>query len=335
MAFLSKKRHDGKLVKDGDPMNRIFPYIMRTRSESVIYYQNNLEVGPIKEYIKRQRKKGNRITTFNVIMTAILHILVLRPHLNRFVAGRRIYEHNSYEALYVVKLDMSDDAYESIAKVSMDKNDNIHSIAKKMQDQIDLIRDENEEKSDDKLIAFMTKTPRWFQRFLMQVVRWADFHGILPKSLTEMIPLYSSIFISHLGSIGGHAPFHHLYEVGTNSIFLTLGKIFDKPFRAKDDSIDWREVLDMAFTVDERICDGYYLIKSLNMFDQIFENPDLLELTPQEIKEYMDSGDIVFGSRRLEISDNLKEKLNVEKTINTSNYRTIFNDEELINVEKE
>lgn len=332
--IFSKKRNDGRLIKEGDPMNRIFPYVMRTRNESVIYYQNNLEIGPIKQYIKEQRQKGNRITIFNVIMTSILHILVLRPHLNRFIAGRRIYEHNSYEASYVVKLDMSDDAYESVAKVSMDKNDTVHTIAQKMQEQINLIRLESEAKSDDKLINFFTKTPRWFQRFAFQLLRFADFHGLLPKSIIDIIPLYSSVFISHLGSIGGHAPFHHLYEVGTNSIFLTLGKIYDEPIRNKDDSLEWREVLDIAFTIDERICDGYYLIKSLNMFDQIIENPNLLELTPNEMENYMKSGDIIFGSRRLEISDKVKERLNLEINVKSDNFRTIFSDEELIDTEK-
>ncbi len=331
MAFIfGKKRKDGQLVQDGDPMNRVMPYIMRTRNESVIYYQNNVEVAPIREFIKEQRKKGKRITVFNVIMTAILQVLVLRPHLNRFIAGRRIYEHNSYEALYVVKLGMTDQAYESVARVSMNKDDQIDSIADKMQEQIDLIRESEKTKTDDKLIYFFTKTPRWFQRLVIQLVRTIDFHGMMPKWLTEAIPLYSSIFISHLGSIGGHAPFHHLYEVGTNSIFLTLGKIYDAPLRGKDDSLVWHEVMDIAFTIDERICDGYYLVKSLNILDRVLENPKLLELTPNEMQAYMDSGDIVFGNKHLKISDTIKERLGMNVKENSSNYRSIIADDELI-----
>ena len=36
MALFSKKRSDGELVRDGDPMNRIMPYIMRKRNESAV-----------------------------------------------------------------------------------------------------------------------------------------------------------------------------------------------------------------------------------------------------------------------------------------------------------
>lgn len=64
-------------------------------------------------------------------MASILNIFVLRPKLNRFIAGRRIYEHNGYEGLYIVKLDLSDHAYESIAKVVMTEDDNINTVAEK------------------------------------------------------------------------------------------------------------------------------------------------------------------------------------------------------------
>lgn len=336
MAFIfGKKRKDGTLIKDGDPMNHIMPYVMRSRSESIIFYQDTVNTKPIKDYIKKQRKLGNRITIFNVITAAVLHILVLRPHLNRYIAGRRIYEHNGYEALYAVKLDLSDQAYESIAKVSMDKDDNIFSIASKMREQIDIIKKQQEIKSDDKLIHFFTKTPRWFVRFVASFLRWADFHGFLPKTITDTIPFYSSVFLSHLGSIGGHAPLHHLYEFGTNSIFMTLGKMFDHPTRGKNDEIIWQEVMDIAFTIDERICDGYYLIKSLSIFDRLLENPELLELSPNQMHQYMESKDIVFGNKRLSIKERLKKNLNIDIIENPDEFRTIFNEGEIIDSEND
>ena len=166
---LGKKRKDGKLVTDGDPMNHIMPYIMRSRNESVIYYKNAIEVKPIRDYIKKRRKQGDRITMFNILMASILNIFVLRPKLNRFIAGRRIYEHNGYEGLYIVKLDLSDQAYESIAKVTMTEDDNINTVAEKMKAQVELIREAQEQKTDDKLISIFAKTPRWFLRFAWQL----------------------------------------------------------------------------------------------------------------------------------------------------------------------
>lgn len=331
---LGKKRKDGKLVTDGDPMNHIMPYIMRSRNESVIYYKNAIEVKPIRDYIKKRRKQGDRITMFNILMASILNIFVLRPKLNRFIAGRRIYEHNGYEGLYIVKLDLSDQAYESIAKVTMTEDDNINTVAEKMKAQVELIREAQEQKTDDKLISIFAKTPRWFLRFALATLRWLDFHGWMPKTLTDIIPLYSSVFLSHLGSIGGNAPFHHLYEFGTNSLFITLGKIYEKPFKGKNGEIEWREVIDMVATIDERICDGYYLIKSLNMLEHFFETPELLEISPREMFDYMDSKDIAFGNRKLTISEHIKQRLGIEE-IAPKQYHLIFEDEDLVDLDPE
>ncbi|NLM19066.1 MAG: 2-oxo acid dehydrogenase subunit E2 [Clostridiaceae bacterium] len=331
---LGKKRKDGKLVTDGDPMNHIMPYMMRSRNESIIYYQNSIEVKPIRDYIKKRRKQGDRITMFNILMASILNIFVLRPKLNRFIAGRRIYEHNGYEGLYIVKLDLSDQAYESIAKVTMTEDDNINTVAEKMKAQVELIRKAQEEKTDDKLISYFSKTPRWFLRFALATLRWLDFHGWMPKTLTDIIPLYSSVFLSHLGSIGGNAPFHHLYEFGTNSLFITMGKIYEKPFKSKNGEVEWREVIDLVVSIDERICDGYYLIKSLSILENYFETPELLEISPRDMFKYIDSKDISFGNRKLTISDKIKQRLGIEE-IAPRQYHLIFEDEDLVDTKSE
>ena len=102
--FFSKKRSDGTLVRDGDPMQHIMPYIMRGRNESAIYYKKSINVENIQAYIRQQRKEGRRITLFNIVVTALLHTLHHRPHLNRFIAGRRIYEHHGYDVSYICLL---------------------------------------------------------------------------------------------------------------------------------------------------------------------------------------------------------------------------------------
>ena len=75
----------------------------------------------------------------------------------------------------------------------MDKDDNIF-YCQQMREQIDIIKKQQEIKSDDKLIHFFTKTPRWFVRFVASFLRWADFPGFLPKTITDTIPFYSSVF---------------------------------------------------------------------------------------------------------------------------------------------
>lgn len=280
--FFSKKRSDGTLVRDGDPMQHIMPYIMPGRNESAIYYKKSIDVEQVQAYIREQRRQGRRITLFNVVVTAILHTLYQRPHLNRFVAGRRLYQHNGYDVSYIVKKSMTDEGNESIASVELDKDDNIFTVTDRMKKHIDQIKIEDVQKGDDYLISTFSKLPRWLVRFTVTIVRWLDFHGIMPKKLQDAIPLYSSVFFSHLGSLGSDAPFHHLYEFGTTSIFITIGRIYDAPHKNRYGEIEWKKSVDLMCTIDERICDGYYLIKSMKILEKYLNDPRLLEQSPAD-----------------------------------------------------
>ena len=277
------RRSDGTLVKDTrDPIGDIMPYIMRGRNESAVYYSKSYCVENIQDYIREQRKLGTRITVFNVISAACLHTFMRRPHLNRFVAGRRLYQHNTLDLLYVVKTSMTDDGIDSVARVRFDGDDTLTDVKDKMAESIDEIKGTTG-KEDDRFIGMITKLPRFLKRFIVWAARVLDFHGMMPKSLMELIPLYSSIFISHMGSIGGDAMFHHLYEFGTTSMFCTIGKIYLKPYRdVHTREIVWKKTIDLNITLDERICDGFYFIKSLELFDSFIDNPAMLELTPNE-----------------------------------------------------
>lgn len=272
MALFSKRRKDGDLVKDGDPMTRIMPYVMPGRNESAVYYRMTIDTANAQKFIRENRKNGQRITLLNIIAAAMMQTMYRRPRSNRFVVGRRVYQRKNFEVLLVVKEALSDDAFESVAKVPFEKGDNIYDVSNKMAKHILSIRDGNQ-KIDDKLIEIFSNAPRILVRLILTLLRFMDFHNIMPAWLRESLPFYSSLFISHLGSIGADAPFHHLYEFGTTSIFMTVGRTYDKPVRGIDGALEWRRVVDIATTVDERICDGYYLIKTLKTFERYLQDP--------------------------------------------------------------
>lgn len=281
--LFSKRRSDGILIEDIEPVTQIMPYVMRGRNESAVYFRKSIDVTQIQNYIRQKRKEGTRITFFNIMVAALLHTIYKRPYLNRFVAGRRLYQHNQIDVNYVVKKSFTDEASESIARVVLNEADNLFTVADCMLEHIRALKAEGEtNKKDDKLMSFLAKLPRWTTRSIVALVRWLDFHGFLPADFQEAIPLYSSVFVSHIGSLGAEAPFHHLYEFGTTSIFITIGKTYDKPVKAADGGVEWRKAVDLNFTVDERICDGYYFIKSLRLLEDLLENPETLEVSPQE-----------------------------------------------------
>jgi hypothetical protein len=79
---------------------------------------------------------------------------------------------------------------------------------------------------------------------------------------------------------------HHLYQWGHTSVFITIGGLKRK--RAKKDSTEKRsDKLEVGFTIDERIADGYYLVNSLNHPEQLFVAPlNIKERPAKNKREY-------------------------------------------------
>ncbi len=275
MGIFSKKRSDGILVRDIDPYAMLLPYVMRGRNESAVYYSKSIDVTPALEYLAKRKEEGDYITVFNLIIAAIKKTMETRPKLNRYIAGRRVYMHKNFEVLYVVKRSLTDTAGDSIAKVVLEPTDDLLAVAKKVNEHNRELK-AGMEKGDDKLMKLTSWMPRWLLRFLVSLIRVADFHGLLPTFLIDILPFYSSIWISNLGSIGADAPFHHLYEIGTTSVFMTIGRIEEKTVHTDHGDVT-RKFINLMFTLDERICDGFYLIRSLRLFERFVAKPHLID----------------------------------------------------------
>ena len=72
---------------------------------------------------------------------------------------------------------------------------------------------------------------------------------------------------SNLGSIKTNSVYHHLNEYGTNSVVITIGTIREEK---------GKKIVDITATLDERIADGFYFAKSIQLAEYIAKNPELL-----------------------------------------------------------
>ena len=103
---------------------------------------------------------------------------------------------------------------------------------------------------------------------VMKLMRAADYLGLLPRSMIEPDPLFCSVFLANLGSVGYPAGYHHLWEYGTASIFGVMGKITPRE--------GGRRKIDVCWTYDERIEDGLYSYLSLEMIRDRLNDPESL-----------------------------------------------------------
>ena len=130
----------------------------------------------------------------------------------------------------------------------------------------------------DSAIDAFAKIPRLLLMFVIRCIRWLDFWGLVPKSLTEGDPNFTSVFLSNLGSIKCPAVYHHLNNYGTNSFMVTIGTIHKEEVIMPDGSKQIRDMVDFGATLDERIADGFYFARSLKLVRHIFAHPEMLDL---------------------------------------------------------
>lgn len=279
-------RRDGKLLRNIDPMRTILPYLFRTRNGSIVYAPETVEFDNAREFIKMRTRENPtlNIGTFEIVIAALVRTLSQYPHLNRFVAGKKLFARSTISFSFVV-LKMENGEYvETNAKVYFNKEDTIYDVAKKVNESIQLCQS-GAAKNDDKLMEFVTKLPSPIISFAVFMVRKLNDWGLLPMSFIKTDPLFSSAYISNLGSIGHDALQHHLYEWGTTSFFLTMGKLNRINELTRDARVETKTTLDVVCSVDERIADGIYFVKALKYFKSLMKHPEKLEVPPEVVIE--------------------------------------------------
>ena len=272
-----KKRTDGKKLKNIDILFKFIPKLMRDRSDAFIFYKQYINYKNIREYRVQKKYEGMNLTNLDILFAATVRIISERPKLNRFIVNQQIYARNKIVLSMAVKKSKSDESEENIIKVEFDGTENIFEVHKKLQSAISESKSNtsNEPNSNNSINRF-SKIPTFFFDFFVNVCCFLDKHGLLPKKLIDISPFHASVFVSNLGSINGEAVYHHLYNFGTTSIFITIGKKDNRPV-VKDNKICTERHINTIFTLDERICDGYYFISSLKKWTQYINKPELLE----------------------------------------------------------
>ena len=134
----------------------------------------------------------------------------------------------------------------------------------------------------DAAIDFFLKFPKFLLKTAVLLISFLDRHGIAPKALRDADGLHATVFLANLGSINlPSSPHHHLYEWGTTSIFLTMGMLRRKRVYDENGERSYIDAMDIGVTVDERITDGFYFIKSMHLFQDYLNNPERLMERPQ------------------------------------------------------
>ncbi|MGE4584253.1 MAG: 2-oxo acid dehydrogenase subunit E2 [Sphaerochaeta sp.] len=272
------KRNDAVRVYDIPAYKQIFPYIMPKRTDSLVYQNMVLDLSGTVRFIKQHKSpEGRSYRVFEVFLAAILRTMALRPELNRFVSNYQYWQRNELSLNFVVKEDYTDEAPEHSMPIYFKANMTLDEISAIINTAITKQREPASSNFTDQAILFFLKFPRPIIRLIVGTARMLDRNGKAPKALRDADGLHTSLFVSNMGSIGlgGGSPHHHLYEWGTTSVFVTMGVLKRTRFLT-DGKTATRDTMEVGFTVDERITDGFYFTKSIKLFQELLQNPELL-----------------------------------------------------------
>ncbi len=275
-------RPDGFLVDNLSPMRRMMPYILPSRNESCVYFEQKLDLREALPYLgelntRQGRSRADEVNLFHLILAAAARVFRERPELNRFVSGGKIYQRRHIELSFALKKQRSDKGALTTTKLRFSGEDSVSDVADRTRSAVTQGRSNKPSQADHEL-AILTRLPGPLLRLILWLQRGLDAWNLLPSALIVPDPLYASLFFANLGSIGLDSAYHHLFEYGSVSFFAVLGRIAQLPFVIDGEgTIETRPGISIKYTFDERITDGFYCARSLDLLKDYIEHPVRLE----------------------------------------------------------
>jgi hypothetical protein len=249
---------------------------MKGRNNSIAYYPMTIDCEPLLAYIEAVKGTEKEISFFEAVLLALTKILRERPTLNRYIIGRRLWQRQDVELSFVARREYQLDSTETNVYIKIKPEDDTAIALAKIRGEIKTAKS-GDEKDDDKLIELFMRMPRGVLRVALKALDLWDFYFDTPGFLNGVDPLRCSAYLANLGSVGMGAPYHHLFEWGTCSLFVCIGQVKPTVCVGDDGKPAVKRMVELRIALDERIADGYYDARALELFTTYLTDPTQLE----------------------------------------------------------
>ena len=275
-------RPDGDFIKNIDHNRRVMPYIMKSKMESVVYFEQKIPSAKTWKFLKEfQQQTGTKATIFHLVIWAGAKVIQDNPHLNRFISGKRIYQRRGMYMSFSAKKEMTENSPIVAIKRKIEPHWDFETLVKNISGTVREGKSDNKSHTDIEL-SLLFKFPRFIVSFFAYIIMKLDHLGLMPGFMIRNDPLFASVFIANLGSIGLGTAYHHLFEYGTIPLFITIGKQENQPFINAKNEIVVQPGVSLKYSFDERIADGFYCLRALKQLEKIIKDPNqFISLTPE------------------------------------------------------
>ena len=284
-------RTDGRKIRTLAPMAQITAYFQVERNTCSNLFEESFEITHVDRYIRQKRREG--MTDFgitHVLLAAYVRGVAKYPQLNRFINGQKVYSRgNDIQYCMVVKKEMTIESPDTAIKVHLHPGDTAEDVYHKLNAAVEAVKSTQELDSGlDNLIGYLNLIPSVVLKFVVWLLKLLDYFGLLPKFLTELSPFHGSLFFTSMGSLGIPPIYHHLYDFGNIPVFGAFGCKRRALEVQEDGSVVQKKYIDVKFTLDERICDGYYYAVFFKHYRSIRRHPEILDNPPDEVARDID-----------------------------------------------
>ncbi len=281
-------RKDGWRLRHTQSVFAVMPHIMKSRADSQVFFDDYIEIEELEKYVRAMRKEHDMpyFSLYHVVIAAAMRLFVLRPRLNRFVMNGKTYARNHLTSSMTVKRQMSQNGLEATIKPSFEKTDTIFDVYRRVNEAMENeVRNTDNENATDVAANILNRLPACLIRAFVNFITFMDNHNMMTKFINKISPFHTSFYITDVGSIGIPPIYHHIYNFGTTSVFIALGKKEIIPVASLDRTIEAKKVVKIRVVADERICDGQYYAESFRMLRRLLKKPETLEVPPTEFPE--------------------------------------------------
>ena len=276
-------RYDGYRLRNVDTFFLLIPYIMKKRDDSQIFFEDVADVDVLDAFVRKHQEDIPGLKLYHVFIAALVRLFAVRPRINRFVCGSKIYARNHIAISMSIKRSMTDDGEETNIKPRFAAESTLKDIVDIVNDQVNMNKESGSENDTDKFAKIIGHLPTFIIKTVVNILTWMDRMGIMPKAIIDFSPFHCSGYLTNMGSLGIKAVYHHLYNFGTTSTFLAMGKKEYQYQGSDEGELIKKRIISLKMVVDERICDGYYYASSMRLFSKMLQNPDVLLDPPDEV----------------------------------------------------
>ena len=279
-------RKDGRKIRTLSPMAQITMYFQWERNICSNFFEESFEISHIDRYIRQKRREGLKdFGITHVLLAAYVRGVAKYPQLNRFISGQKVYSRGEdIQYCMVIKKEMSVESPDTSIKVHLTPHDTAEDVYNKLNAAIDRVKATQElDQGIDNLIGYLNLIPGLLLKFVVWLLKFLDYFGLLPRFLTELSPFHGSLFFTSMGSLGIPPIYHHLYDFGNLPVFAAFGMKRKALEVLEDGSVVQRKYVDVKFVLDERICDGYYYATFFKYYKRLLARPEVLDNPPEEV----------------------------------------------------